>query len=80
MNKLKIATGNIVLGSPIALVLLSILIFWSKYAYANNELWKALILAVTTNVVMFVYLLILAIFWRAVRQDERQSKKEKQVS
>lgn len=70
-NKLNKATRNVMFGSPLALVLLSICIFWARHAQANNELWKAFVLAVTSNIISFIYLLILALYWRAVRKRER---------
>ena len=79
VNNLK-ETRNILIGSPLAAVLISIFIFWGKHAQANGEQWKALILAITTNIIVFICLFGFAMFWRAVRRYERQIKKEKQIS
>jgi len=75
MDKLNKATRNVMFSSPLVLVLLSICIFWGKHAQANNELWKAFVLAVTSNIIIFIYLSILALYWRAMRKCERQDEK-----
>lgn len=73
MKKFK-ESRDIIFGTPVALVLLSILIFMSKQAQTDNELWKAFILMATSNVIMIMYFLGFVIYWRAVKQYERQDK------
>lgn len=75
MDKLKLATRNVFVGSLLAPVFLLFFILWSQQAQADGELWKALILAVSSNLIVFVWLLILAVFWRTVRKCEKQNQK-----